>query len=95
MGRSYHILGYIYSLNKDFLKAIQMFKQAIEYERIATTQLDLAHSLHSLGDMYISIKEFEKAKKCLHESLEIKKRLNDKEGIANSELLLQCVSILR
>ncbi len=89
LGGAHHALGYILAMRKDYIGASREFKQAIEYERGAGTKLDLGHSLHSLGDMYISMKMFDEAKDCLEKSLKIKREINDKQGIANSELLLQ------
>ncbi|UCE73708.1 MAG: tetratricopeptide repeat protein [Methanomassiliicoccales archaeon] len=95
LGITHHTYGYILAMEKDYIGAAHWFKKAIEYERSAGAKLDLAHSLHSLGDMYIGMKELDKAKKCVEESLKIKREINDRKGITNSELLLQVIELMK
>ena len=94
LGIAHHTLGYILAMRGDHGLAAREFRQAIEYERIAGAKLDLAHSLHSLGDMYMSMKELARARECLEEALQIKREIDDKQGIANSEALLAILDMM-
>jgi tetratricopeptide (TPR) repeat protein len=95
LGGAHHVLGYILSKRENWTGAAGEFQLAIEYERSAGASLDLAHSLHSLGDMYISMEKLEEAEQCLEEALRIKREINDKPGIARSQELLEVARHLR
>jgi len=95
LGIAHHTRGYILAQRCDWAGAAAEFTTAIAYERSAQAMLDLAHSLHSLGDMCIGLKEFDRAERSLEEAIEIKHGLGDKDGVARSELLLRMLKQLQ
>jgi tetratricopeptide (TPR) repeat protein len=94
LGTARHAMGYLLATRGDCAAAAREFQEAIAHERSVGAKMDLAHSLHSSGDMYIGLGELEKARECLLESLQLKRELGDREGIRNSELLLATLSAL-
>ncbi|MBK8922374.1 MAG: tetratricopeptide repeat protein [Saprospirales bacterium] len=80
LGIAYHGLGYILSLRENFAEAARAFETAVSYERSASAKLDLGHSLHSLGNMYLNMMQLDKAQACLEESLQIKESYTIRKG---------------
>ena len=92
LGISYHGLGLVETSKRNFSEALAKFQIAIYWERQGSRSIHLGHSLHCAGDMYLSLGEREKAKECLMESLQIKKSIQDLQGIANTEMLLGVIN---
>lgn len=93
-GIAHHALGVLLFKRERLKAASQEFETAIAYERRADSQLHLAHSLHCLADVMMSVGDLAKAREYINESLAIKLVLKDQQGIENSELLLASLELL-
>lgn len=92
---AHHTLGFILSLRENVEEAAWEFETAVHYARSSGAKRHLGHSLHCLGNMCLNMMQLDKAQICLEESLEIKRRIGDHQGIQNSTRLLEIVQRLK
>ena len=80
---AYYSLGIIYSELKNFEKALEFYRFSESTYRKTGNLRDLSHVLNNMAKIYsFEYKEFETAHLLYKQTLELKKQLNDKIGIA-------------
>jgi tetratricopeptide (TPR) repeat protein len=94
-GIVHHSYGMVKYQRQDFMAAIKEFETAVAFETQACDNYNLAHSYHGLGDTYFCLGQLDKSEAFIRKSLALKREINDKEGISNSENSLINIRVAR
>ncbi len=83
LSSAYNYLGYVYAAQLNQQKALSAFLKALSYAD-QRDMMRLGYLYNDIGIMHYRKKEYAKALESYRQSLELRERSNDKNGIANS-----------
>ncbi len=80
----YNNIGYVYELDKKIDSASFFYSKSLKLAKLSDNKIDISYALMSIAGLDIIKSEFKQAEKSLVEALNIRNKLNDKTGIAET-----------